>query len=114
MRMWMINPKLLCKQHLLGEHNEIHKHKSSFEKRHSIVGRVKPVVQIEPRSMKKRHEELAEEMLSRGYNHKSPYEMPDISYLDDEFLNVKVDKALSKKELKSRCVFCERLIKNNK
>ena len=24
MRMWMIDPKLLCRKHLLGEHLEIH------------------------------------------------------------------------------------------
>lgn len=32
MRMWMIDPKLLCRKHLLGEHNEIHKHLPSFRR----------------------------------------------------------------------------------
>jgi len=40
MRMWMVEPKLLCKKHLLGEHNEIHKHRHNFVKKHSVKGRI--------------------------------------------------------------------------
>ena len=50
MRMWMIKPELLCRQHLLGEHSEIHKHKHNFEKGHSIKGRLYPISQKEPLS----------------------------------------------------------------
>ena len=49
MRMWMVNPKVLCMQHLLWEHNELHKHLPSFMKKHSIAGRYG---QIEPLSNK--------------------------------------------------------------
>ena len=30
MRMWMLNPELLCKKHLLGAHGELHKHRTQF------------------------------------------------------------------------------------
>ena len=47
MRMWMINPKLMCDQHLLGEHGELHKFIPSFRKKYKVTNRVSPVVQIE-------------------------------------------------------------------
>jgi len=47
MRMWMIDPSLLCRKHLLGEHNEIHKHRHNFEKHHSVTGRIYPIVLID-------------------------------------------------------------------
>jgi len=106
MRMWMIDPKLLCTQHLLGEHGEIHKHRHNFVKHHNIRGRISPTVQIEPESMKYRHDELAEEMLRRGMNHKSPYEQPDLSYLPNELRYAKVGIEVSKRDLCNRCEAC--------
>lgn len=77
--MWMVDPRLLCRKHLLGEHSEIHKHKHNFEKGHRITGRLRPVVTIEPANMESRHNQLAKEIKRRGYNHKSPYTLPDLS-----------------------------------
>jgi hypothetical protein len=113
MRMWMINPIYLCRKHLLGEHNEIHKHKPSFEKKHSISGRIYPIVQIEPLSMKVRHDELVEEMIKRKFNHKSPYEMPDLSYLPKKEREAKVNILTSITDLKNRCPYCKRLLQNH-
>jgi len=104
MRMWMVDPKLMCRKHLLGEHNEIHKHRHNFVKGHSISGRISPVVQIEPKSMLLRHDALVDEMKCRGYNHQSPYEMPDLSKYD--IMDIKVDISESLKELKKRCDEC--------
>lgn len=71
MRMWMVDPKLLCTKHLLGEHGEIHKHRHNFMKQHRITKRISPVVQIEPMQMEARHNELAAELIRRKYNHNS-------------------------------------------
>lgn len=106
----MIEPKLLCKNHLLGEHNEIHKHRHNFVKKHSIKNRIIKG-QIEPSSMEKRHDELAKEMIRRGYNHKSPYKMPDISHLNEFEKTFKVDKNKSIKDLHNRCKKCKKLYK---
>lgn len=106
MRMWMIPPKLLCKKHLLGEHGEIHKHRHNFVKQHKITKRIFPVVQIEPSSMKQRHDELADEMIRRGYNHESPYEQPDLSHLWEGERNAKVDRNISISDLINRCPQC--------
>ena len=107
MRMWMIDPSTLCRKHLLGEHGEIHKHKHNFEKHHSIHGRIYPIVLIEPENMKKRHDVLAQEMLTRGYNHQSPYEQPDISYLPDDYRYAKVDLDYNFRDLYTRCIDCK-------
>ena len=101
--MWMVNVRILCRKHLMGEHGEIHKHKHVFVKGHSIEGRKG---QIEPLSMKKRHDTLAEEMIRRGFNHKSPYENPDLSGYDLKGFIVNTKESL--KELTSRCSECEK------
>jgi hypothetical protein len=106
MRMWMIDPKLLCRKHLIGEHGELHKFKHNFEKKHRINKRIE-LGQIEPSSMQTRHDELAEEMIRRGYNHKSPYEMPDLFYLPKEQRDFKVDLNQSFNDLIIRCEECK-------
>lgn len=108
--MWMIDVRLLCKNHLLGEHGEIHKHKHVFEKKWKINGRIKPFIAIVPQDMKIRHDELVGEMIRRGYNHKSPYEMPDISYLPEEYKNVKIDLSYNLLDLITRCLECHKRI----
>ena len=106
MRMWMIDPSMLCKNHLLGEHGEIHKHRHNFEKGHKIDGRLTPFVAIEPLNMEDRHNKIAIEMFNRGYNHKSPYTQPDLSMYDKSKIDVSVDLDLSIGELRKRCVEC--------
>jgi hypothetical protein len=112
MRMWMVKPELLCTKHLLGEHGEIHKHKHNFVKQHRITKRISPVVQIEPMQMETRHDELANEMLRRGFNHSSPFQQPDVSYLKDNERLAKVDINNSIIDLTNRCTECAKRIKN--
>jgi hypothetical protein len=104
----MVDPKLLCRKHLLGEHNEIHKHRHVFVKQWSVSKRISGN-QIEPLSMKERHDSIANEMLNRGYNHKSPFEQPDISYLPDHEKYYTVNVLSSHEDLKSRCQACKLL-----
>lgn len=106
MRMWMIDPKLMCNQHLLGEHVEIHKHRHNFVKKHNMAGRLVAPAQIEPYSMGARHAEIAAEMTARGMNHKSQYDQPDVSYLPD----VKVDLEYNMLDLAARCPKCNKII----
>lgn len=106
----MIDPKMLCKNHLLGEHNEIHKHKHCFEKCYSISGRISPIVLIEPENMQNRHDELVQEMIRRGYNHNSPYQQPDLHYLKNDERFAKVDLGYNIKDLMKRCPECKKRI----
>lgn len=107
MRMWMLPPEMMCMKHIVGEHGEIHKHRHNFVKKHSIKGRIFPEVQIEPESMKKRHDELAEYLK----NHKSPYEMPDLSHLPKGIKQARVNIDVSIRDLKNRCPKCREKIK---
>lgn len=102
MRMWMVDPKILCRKHLLGEHGEIHKHRHNFIKKHKMNGRLG---QIDPTLMKQRHDELAKEMIRRKYKHESPYEQPDVSYLPE--MKININKSLN--DLINRCKDCKEL-----
>lgn len=109
MRMWMVDPSLLCRKHLLGEHGEIHKFRHSFLKRHNMAGRTG---QIFPDRMQERHDELAQEMINRTYNHKSPYEQPDVRYLYG-LLTDKVDVDGNLADLSDRCADCKERIEKS-
>jgi hypothetical protein len=93
-------------KHIVGEHGEIHKHRHNFVKKHNISGRIKPIVQICPELMEKRHNELVAYLKT----HKSPYIQPDLSYLSDEERYAEVGIEYNKKDLASRCPECKKLI----
>lgn len=103
----MIPPDQLCDKHLLGEHGEIHKFRPSFVKGVRIDGRISPVVQIEPASMKARHDALTAEM-ERRFNKKydSPYEQPDLTRYPEDQVNAKADIERNKLDLARRCPDC--------
>jgi len=74
MRIWDISVKKLCRQHLLGEHRELHalwsiiiKNKKGYSHHPETMrwrGKLKVLYQ--------RHEEEVKEMNRRGYCHLSP------------------------------------------
>ena len=73
MRIWDISPSLLCRQHLLGEHRELHavwsvitKNKKGYSKHPETIrwiGKLK--------ALYIRHEILVKEMKKRSYRHNS-------------------------------------------
>lgn len=71
MRMWNINPKLLCNKHLLGEHLEMHMFVGAINKGKSIKGYIDKGL-VETNFISYRHQDLAIELERRGFNHKSP------------------------------------------
>lgn len=70
MRMWMINPRYMCNQHLLGEHVELHMLAGVLRKGHSVKGYLKGL--LDPKRAEARHSRLVQEMESRGMKHASP------------------------------------------
>jgi Pyrimidine dimer DNA glycosylase len=74
MRIWDIPPEKLCRNHLLGEHNELHamwniltedrKGYLNHPETQRWKGKLKALFHV--------HEAIVLEMLARGYNHKSP------------------------------------------
>lgn len=103
MRMWMIDPRLMCRQHLLGEHNEIHKLVGTIRKRISLYGYIKNRL-VDLNHLQSRHDVLALEIQRRGWNHKSV--LPYVPFLPLE--TVFVEESLF--ELGKRCGECRRRI----
>jgi hypothetical protein len=98
--MWLVDPKIMCRKHLLGEHVELHMFVGTIKKGTSIKGYVDNHL-VDTSLIKQRHEELVKEMERRGYKHKTPLE-----YVDS--FNVgKIDPEVSKAILLSRCIECK-------
>jgi hypothetical protein len=115
--MWMIEPHLMCLQHLLGEHGEIHKHRHNFVKGHSIAGRIAGNA-CEPASMQTRHDILEAEIVKRAIEAGrkppcSPFIQPDLSAYPSEQVNYKIDIEANRKLLIERCPACRALHEEN-
>jgi len=74
MRIWDLPPEVLCRNHLLGEHRELHaiwsiltNNKKGYPRHPEVIrwrGRLK--------ALYLRHQILVKEMGNRGYRHNSP------------------------------------------
>lgn len=103
MRQWMVDPRIMCRKHLLGEHVEHHMFIGAINKGISVAGYLRDNL-LEPESLYTRHAELVKEMESRGYNHKSP--LPDHIPLAPDASIVKINKYASLVDLLIRCPEC--------
>lgn len=103
MRMWMVPTNIMCRNHLLGEHVEIHMLVGTINKKGNVTGYINSGL-LEFKSLKCRHDELIKEMTRRGYKHNSP--LPDILF---EIENKKVNVEENIKELCRRCDKCREL-----
>jgi hypothetical protein len=105
MRMWNIDPKLMCNKHLLGEHVEMHMFVGSINKGISIKGYIDKGL-VNTGLLKNRHEELVKEMIKREMKHNTPLLDFDIKVLGY------VDSKENEEELLRRCVECRRKHEN--
>lgn len=103
----MVDPKMMCNQHLLGEHVELHMLVGTLKRKKRIVGFIAKKL-LEPRSIQTRHDELVLEMNRRGMQHKSPLSIPPLDHLSEEELNSTVDEEASRIELLKRCPRCQK------
>ena len=107
MRIWDIPPKKLCRQHLLGEHRELHaiwsiivNNKKGYSNHPETLrwkGKLKALYLI--------HEEIVKEIKKRGFNHKSPLESNFATGADvqKEFVNSVRDQIKIIKSKKCNC-----------
>ena len=102
MRMWMVDPRRMCTQHLLGEHAELHMLVGSLRQKRSLGGFVANGL-IEVHSVRSRHAELVGEMLRRGFRHQSPLPAFTARRLGRVFRK----KSLA--DLVARCKACRKL-----
>lgn len=103
MRMWGIAPKKLCRQHLLGEHAEMHMFVGCIKKGISINGYVDGGL-VEVQKIKPRHDLLASEMKRRGMHHCSPL------FLRTKMRAGKLNVRANIKDLAKRCRECRKLL----
>lgn len=100
----MLPPDKMCRNHLLGEHKELHQLVGALLKgRMNVVLGHARLNQIETKSIISRHDELVEEMKKRGYNHRSP--LPEFDPVDIGKVNLEENL----KDLCSRCETCRAL-----
>lgn len=100
MRMWNVNPRIMCRQHLLGEHLEMHMFMGYIKRGKSIQGYIQKGL-VEVWQIRSRHDELVEEMKRRGYCHSSPMNEDLSNCIEGD---IDVEKSLS--ELLDRCEEC--------
>ena len=99
----MVNPKIMCRQHLLGEHVEIHMFIGTINRRKSVKGYIEKAF-LEVHNLYNRHEELVKEMARRNYNHNS--EINKKWKFAEKVGTIDREKNLT--ELISRCSKCAR------
>ncbi|UPM44211.1 pyrimidine dimer DNA glycosylase/endonuclease V [Halocatena salina] len=104
-RMWCVPPEILCDDHLRGEHAEHHQlvgtilnhpYGEAIAAGHAEKGN------IDTSRLEERHDELAEEMERRGFNHESPLE-----YDGPAFGIGAIDVDHNRSDLLNRCDECE-------
>jgi hypothetical protein len=102
--MWGIDTKNLCRKHLLGEHVEMHMFAGTINKGISIVGYIEKGL-VNPILIQQRHDEIAQEMLNRGYNHHSP-----LQEINKPLPTILLNIASNLANLKERCPECSKLL----
>lgn len=109
MRMWMVDPRFLCRKHLLGCHLEHHMFLGAMKKGKRLKGFFINNC-FEPKSLKSSHDLIVLEMQHRMYNHQTPLQQEELDEalknLTDEEKNWCIDKDAALKNLLMRCVEC--------
>jgi len=102
MRMWSTPVKMMCNQHLLGEHVEMHMFVGSINKGISIKGYVDKGL-VDTSKIRDRHNELAFEMIMRGIGHNSDlpfFKIEDMGKVNvEENINILINRCTKCKEL---------------
>lgn len=106
MRMWMCDPRIQCRQHLLGEWRELYTLSAILQRHGKIDGYIANDL-LEPESTLIRWHELHNEMLRRGYNARDEELIFNISYLSDEIRQHKINREAALSELLNRCHMCK-------
>ncbi len=100
----MVDPELMCRNHLLGEHLELHILAGCLNRGKNIRGFIEQGL-VDPTLICKRHAELVTEMERRGYSHSSP--LPELPARLERGC-VRPEENLV--ELGNRCRHCRQII----
>lgn len=110
----MVKPELMCGKHLAAEHLEIHMFVNAIRAGRKLDGYATGsdgIPKLEISSLIGRHDDLAEEMLVRGYRHLTPLTTPIVAPISkyDHIWDVRIDPEVSKRILGDRCQNCARI-----
>ena len=107
MRMWMVEPEIMCRQHLIGEYRELFTILGILKLKRNISGYIENDL-IEPLSISIRYKLLKKEMINRGYNPQKEFTFCNelLLYLSGTQINHRIDIDKSKNELFRRCKLC--------
>jgi len=107
MRMWMCNPKIMCRQHLIGEYRELFTFLGTLKKKKKVDGYFKNNL-FEPLSLQNRYDKLVKEMKHRGYKPKKKFKfnIKILTYLGNN-IKKKVNRKSALNDLISRCSICK-------
>jgi len=85
MRIWDIPPEKLCRNHLLGEHREIHAVWSILTRNKKAYSNHPEILRWKSKlkALYLRHDKLVEEMKNRGYKHHTPFD-PELATGDEK------------------------------
>jgi len=97
----MVEPRIMCIRHLLGEHAEIHMFIETISRGNSVKGYLERGL-LEVHSLYNHHEELVREMKRRNYRHDSPITK---KWIQARILG-SIDKDKNVRQLISHCSRC--------
>lgn len=108
MRMWMLNPRILCTKHLTIEHDDIHR-LINLLITDSRIEDYDFIDNIQFKGVIKRHDAIVCELLRRNIFHTTPLEKNDINIenIPDHMKSYVVDSKLSLKDLLIECNRCK-------
>jgi len=106
MRLWNVDPRLMCDRHLLGEHVEMHMTAGCVKRGKRLDGFLKGGL-LDLSLVEVRHLRLAAEMAGRGFKHKSPL---GSVFWRGKYEQGGVDVEANLVELRRRCDACRERI----
>jgi len=109
MRMWLIDPRLLCMKHLKLEHKDLH---SIVKNLNSGINLDLYIVRgdIDPSNVFTRHEIVEQELQLRGVYTNSPLHKFECKALETWYGKVNINLGRSLSDLSSACPSCHKRI----
>lgn len=105
MRMWMVDPKLLCTHHLNMEHCDLHKLVVHLRRGRRVDGCLLKQL-VDPSSIFERHRVLEQEIQLRGGRTCSPLSEQECRSFGHWHGSVAIDVGRALSDLAGRCVDC--------
>jgi len=108
-RMWMVDPRIMCTRHLCREHCEIHRLVSNLRKGRNVRKYLLQQV-IDISSIYARHKEIEEEIMARGGKLDSPLSVAECVAFARWYGSTTINMGRSLSDLSCCCKQCQKRI----